>query len=714
VPQPGANTSKIDALSIWPMGPLQYRNFGDHETLLFNHTVNIDGNGLAGIRWHELRRSPVGSGNWTVYQQGAFSPADSTTTTTDSIHRWTGSIAMDQAGNIALGYNVSNDGVAPHPTVYPGLRVVGRLASDPLGAMTTPEVHLADGGVSATCQDKVGNVIGCRWGDYSAMRVDPVDGCTFWYTTEYLNGATGQQNHICAVRFDTCNPADLAITKTAPASAVAGGQITYSLTVTNNGPTAAAHVTVNDTLPVGLAFLSSSGPCVGGTPVTCNFGNMANGATIAFTITAAVSSRVANATTLVNTATVSADQFDPNTSNNTAVASTVVTVSADMQIAKTCKPDAPAQAGTSAFCDIQVTNLGPSDAQNVVVTDAIVSNASFTVTGITTGVGACAPATPIGPGSSATVTCNLGVAAAGVGTRIHVAFTSNGAGDVNDTATVTSSTPDPNAANNSATGRVTFVAAADLAISKTAAPNPVVAGTNVTYTIGVNNAGPSDAPNVVVKDTIPAQVSVLSVSPSAGSCTAGIPGNPLQPLTCTMGTLANGGSATITVVAAVSPTVPNGTVINNNASVSSDVSDPNNGNNSATSAVTVNTSADLAISKASDKAIYKPSSVVTYTVSVVNNGPSNALAVAVTDTLPPLKQAIYQSDTGACAFNVSPPTVLTCKLGDIPVGTSRSFVVHERINGSQGNVTNAVAVTSSTADPNATNNNATRTVTIGK
>ena len=58
MPQPGANTSKIDALSIWPMGPLQYRNFGDHETLLFNHTVNIDGNGLAGIRWHELRRSP--------------------------------------------------------------------------------------------------------------------------------------------------------------------------------------------------------------------------------------------------------------------------------------------------------------------------------------------------------------------------------------------------------------------------------------------------------------------------------------------------------------------------------------------------------------------------------------------------------------------------------------------------------------------------------
>ena len=228
VPQPGTTTSRIDALSIWPMGPLQYRNFGDHETLLFNHAVNVDGHGLVGIRWYELRRSPVGTGNWAIHQQGTFAPSDSSTSTTTSIHRWTGSIAMDQAGNIALGYNVSNDGVVPHPTVFPGIRIVGRLASDPLGEMTTPEVILANGGMSATCNE-------CRWGDYSAIRVDPADGCKFWYTTEYLSAA-GQRTHVSAVRFPTCNPADLAITKTAPSSVVAGGQLTYSLTVTNNGP----------------------------------------------------------------------------------------------------------------------------------------------------------------------------------------------------------------------------------------------------------------------------------------------------------------------------------------------------------------------------------------------------------------------------------------------------------------------------------------------
>jgi uncharacterized repeat protein (TIGR01451 family) len=704
IPQPAAGTSKLDALSIWPMGPLQYRNFGDHETLLFNHAVNVDGNGLTGIRWYELRRSPVGTGNWTIYQQGTFAPYDSTTTTTTSIHRWTGSIAMDQAGNIALGYNVSNDGVAPHPTVYPGVRIVGRLASDPPGEMTTPEVILANGGKSA----------GGRWGDYSAIRVDPADGCTFWYTTEYLNGTTGQRTHVGAVRFPTCNTADLAITKTAPDSVVAGEELTYSLKVTHKGSADATNVVVTDTLPAGTTFLTSSIPCTAGG--TCTIGNLANGASASFTITVRVSASLlsnlgTSAANITNTATVKADQLDPDSSNNTATTNTLVTESADMALAKTCKPDTPAQAGTSGFCDIQVANLGVSDAQNVVATDAIVSNTSFTVTSVTGAAASCT--TFIGSPTSATVTCNLLTVAAGGGTTIHVALTSNNPGDINDTARVRSTTPDPVSGNNSATGRVSFFASADLAISKTATPNPVVAGTNVTYTITVSNAGASSASNVVVKDTLPAAVSVLTVTPSVGSCTAGIPGTPLQPLTCTIGSIATGGSATITVMTRADPSVPDGTVINNNATVSSAASDPNNGNNSATAPVTVNTRSDLAITKTSDQASYKPSSVVTYTVLVTNNGPSNALAVIVSDNLPDIHQALYQSDTGGCVANASQPTILTCNLGSMPVGTSKSFNIYELIHGSQGNVSNTASVTSSTTDPNVANNTSVRTVTIG-
>jgi uncharacterized repeat protein (TIGR01451 family) len=576
VPQPGTS-NKLEVISVWPMGPLQYRNFGDHETLLFSHSVNVDGMGLIGMRWYELRRSPVGSGKWKIHQQGTFSPADSTTTTTTSIYRWMGSIAMDQAGNIALGYSASNDGVAPHPTVFPGVRVVGRLTTDPPGEMTTPEVHLVDGGAASSG----------RWGDYSAMRVDPANGCTFWYTTEYINGTTGQQTHIGAVVFPTCNPADLAITKTAPGSVVAGGLLTYSLTVTNKGPSDATNVVVTDVLPGGTTFLTSSIPCTAG--VMCTIGNLANGASISFTITVRVSASLlsnlgVSATNITNTATVRAHQFDPNSSNNTATASTLVTESADMTLTKTCKPDAPAQAGTSAFCDIQVANLGVSNAQNVVVTDAIVSNASFTVTSVT----GASCTTSIGSPMSATVTCDLHTVVAGGETTIHVAFASNDPGDINDTATVMSTTPDPVSGNNSATGRVSFFASADLAISKTVTPpSPVVAGTDITYSIAVSNAGPSSASNVVVKDTLPAEVNVLAVTPSVGSCTWGIPANPLQPLTCTMGSMISGGSATIAVVGRVDPRTPNGRVINNNATISSAATDSNNGNNSATAAVTV-------------------------------------------------------------------------------------------------------------------------------
>jgi uncharacterized repeat protein (TIGR01451 family) len=442
VPQPGTGT-RLDALSIWPMGPLQYRNFGDHETLVFNHAVNADGLGLVGIRWYELRRSPVGAGLWVIQQQGTYSPPDGTAT-----HRWTGSIAMDMAGNIALGYNASNDGVAPHPTVFPSVRVVGRLASDPLGTMTTPEVHLADGG---------GSNGGSRWGDYSAMRVDPSDGCSFWYTTEYVR-ATGQRTHVGAVRFPTCTPADLAITKTGPGTVIAGTTLTYSLHVTNNGPSNATNVVVTDTLPAGTMFMTSSIPCTGAL-LTCNIGNMANGASTSFTITVKVpanflSSLGVSSKTITNKASVDSGQFDPNPANNTATASTLVTESADLQLAKTCNPTTFARTGHPAFCDIQLANLGVSDAQHVILKDAIVSISNFTVTAVSGA--ACTPAPPIGPATPTTLVCNLGTVAAGAGVAIHVVFTTLFPGDINDTATVTSTTPDPNNANNSATGKVNF------------------------------------------------------------------------------------------------------------------------------------------------------------------------------------------------------------------------------------------------------------------
>jgi hypothetical protein len=163
IPQPGG--TKVDAIADRLMFRLQYRNFGTHQTMVTNHTVDVNGADLAGIRWYELRDTGAG---WNIYQQGTYSP--------DSTNRWMGSIAMDSSGHIALGYSASSTSVSP------SIRYTGRLASDPLGQMTLGEGSVVAGAGYQTHSSG-------RWGDYSAMTVDEND-CSFWYTQEYYNGVS--------------------------------------------------------------------------------------------------------------------------------------------------------------------------------------------------------------------------------------------------------------------------------------------------------------------------------------------------------------------------------------------------------------------------------------------------------------------------------------------------------------------------------------------
>ncbi|PIE81136.1 MAG: hypothetical protein CSA11_05005 [Chloroflexi bacterium] len=175
----------LDPLREVIMNRLIYRNFDDYETLVGNFTVDI-GNDIGGVRWFELRK--VGTGGWTLYQEGTYAP-----TTNDN--RWMGSIAMDGSGNIALGYNVSSQ------TVYPSLRYAGRLNSDALGTMPQGEYTLVDGsGVNSNN----------RYGDYSAMSIDPVDDCTFWFTGQW-NETNNWSTRIGAFKFDTCGKNDFTL-----------------------------------------------------------------------------------------------------------------------------------------------------------------------------------------------------------------------------------------------------------------------------------------------------------------------------------------------------------------------------------------------------------------------------------------------------------------------------------------------------------------------
>jgi hypothetical protein len=197
IPQPGT-AQRLDAIGDRLMNRLQYRNFGDHETLVTNHTVDADGSGHAGVRWYELRRS---GGAWAIYQQGTYAP--------DGDHRWMGSAAMDRGGNLAVGYSVAS------AATFPSVRYAGRLATDPLGTLAQSETTLVAGGGAQTGSN--------RWGDYSMLAIDPVDDCTFWYTQEYYasTSASGWRSRIGAFRFPSsaCAPTPTA-TPTATATAV--------------------------------------------------------------------------------------------------------------------------------------------------------------------------------------------------------------------------------------------------------------------------------------------------------------------------------------------------------------------------------------------------------------------------------------------------------------------------------------------------------------
>ena len=159
--QPGGG-ERLDPFDELQMYRAQFRHFAGHDSLVINTTVDSTGRNVAGIRWAELRNTGTG---WTIHQESTYAPDDGE-------HRWMGSAAMDQDGNIALGYSVSSR------RTFPSIRYTSRLAGDTLGTMPGGEVVLVAGSdVQARSFS--------RWGDYSAMSVDPVDGCMFWYTQEY-------------------------------------------------------------------------------------------------------------------------------------------------------------------------------------------------------------------------------------------------------------------------------------------------------------------------------------------------------------------------------------------------------------------------------------------------------------------------------------------------------------------------------------------------
>jgi uncharacterized repeat protein (TIGR01451 family) len=444
--------------------------------------------------------------------------------------------------------------------------------------------------------------------------------------------------------------ADLGVVKTGPATAVAGNTIRYTVKVTNYGPSDAAGATLTDTLPGGLSFgpgataTSDHGSCsIGGNTLTCQLGTLGGpatptsgaGAVATVTITGVVVASSATGS-VTNTATAASSAAEPagDPHPNTATATTTVTRQSDIALSKTSTvvtvPD-PGSGDTVPY-SITVTNLGPSDATGVTMTDTLPTDVLAYVTGSATpSQGSCTEP------SGATLNCTIGALTAGASATITLTMQEAGLytsgtkpASFQQTATAGATPDDPDNSNNTATWTNSGSDQADLSITKTSS-GIVAGGTSVPnsgyYDLTVSNAGPNQATFPVITDTLPAGLTIVTASLPAECNASG------QTVTCTKSAdLASGGTWGPLRIPFQVGAVARGTTLTNTATVSSVTGDPTQANNTASVTDTVRHVADVEVDSFTltpTGSYTGPGSTWQVAIHVVNNGPSVAEAVQV-------------------------------------------------------------------------------------
>ena len=389
VPQP-STTQQLDSLADRLMYRLAYRNFGTHESLLVNHSV-VAGSG-GGIRWYEIQNP---SGTPTVAQQSTFAP--------DSNYRWMGSVAMDQAGDLAVGYSVSSSSVSP------SVRFAGRVPTDPASTLES-EVSIVSGTGSQS-----GSSLS-RWGDYSAMQIDPVDDCTFWFTEEYMKttGAFNWNTRIANFKFPGCGTTqtpDFSIGASPSSVTVTQGSSgTSTITITSlNGFNSATTLSASG-LPGGVTATFSTNPV---TPP-------ANGsATSTLTLTA-------SSTATTGTVNVTITGTSGSTTHSTTISLTVNTAAqANFTIGASPSSVSVTQGGTGTST-ITITS------QN-----SFSSATTLSASGLPSGVTAAFSTNPVTPPANGSATSTLTLTASATATTGTATVTITGtAGTLTHSTTI--------------------------------------------------------------------------------------------------------------------------------------------------------------------------------------------------------------------------------------------------------------------------------------
>lgn len=569
---------------------------------------------------------------------------------------------------------------------------------------------------------------------------------------------------------------DLSIFKSGPATVVAGTDIVYQVTVFNDGPDPATDVEVSDVYSIppageggagaascsdgldndtdgffdqhdpeceGLVFLGATAPCsITGSTATegtldCTLGDLAVGESTSFTIKFHVTPAYMATIDLfvINEATVSANENDPNGVNNSDRVETTVEEVSDLRVTKLVEPGSTAFAGDIIHYTIWVDNYGPSAARNATVLDAVLSSDDISIQ-------SCAFSVSQGGGAITQFTCTTGTLiqtqfGTDIGTfktnilypltpaslgRLRASFriVANTDLHISNTVRVTSDTPDPNVDNNYAEVFLDVAPVADLSTSATfdsevqvqgqpglavplgvalppmpQAPNYALGGSNVTagrrieFNGSTTNGGPSPATNVMLEFLLPAGTSVLAESldsnPSGatatGNCYTDPGGETRRRVLCVYETLESGDTAAASFQLLVDHAVPAGTQSSIELISSSDEFDPSLSDNIASRQFNVQNAADLSLQKF---AIGTPvaGTVFHYEVAISNDGPSTAHDVTLRDFLPAgvtFVNAVIDNEG-----QTSPPlpcgitqgsNALFCPLGNIPPTGSAPLLV---------------------------------------
>jgi uncharacterized repeat protein (TIGR01451 family) len=478
--------------------------------------------------------------------------------------------------------------------------------------------------------------------------------------------------------------------KTGPTTATVGSSFSYSVSYGNNGNSVAAGVVLVDTLPAGVSFVSASPAptSVSGQTLTWNLGNVAAGATGTISINVQSSATLANGAVVVNNVAISTTSGGDNPNDNSG-SSTTTLQRADVTISKSSPTTFPVLSGQTVTYYLDYGNNGPAAAANVVLVDTVPSQLTSVTWRCTSG---CS-----GSGTSNSISINLGTLAAGATGRVTVtgiATTALDREDFTNTATISTSTPETSTSNNQSSV-VGAVWTPDVQIIKLAEAQ-VIAGETFTATLRYANNGPATASAVVLTDTLPTGISLVSSLPVQSSLSG-------QTLTWNLGALTSGQSGVIELVLRADSALAHNSIVINHSAIQTSGPDRDLSNNSSSAQTVVLTEANLAITKAGP-AVVVAGNQISYTITYSNTGPSVARSVIITDTLP--AEVVFAS--AAPAASSQNGNLLSWAVGDLAAGTTGSItvLVDTDINQIVGSllITNSVEIDSPTPDPDPDDN----------